>query len=59
MGEFDAFGEAERTGWTRPDIADRYVSLFAQGADQAMAGLIQAVAPERGSSVLDLCCGHG
>ena len=59
MGEFEAFGAAEKAGWTRLDVADNYVSQFAEAADQAMVGLMQAVSPAPGSTVLDLCCGHG
>lgn len=59
MGEFEAFGEAERTGWAKRDTASNYASLFAKGADQAMVGLVEAVAPAPGSTVLDICCGHG
>ncbi len=59
MGEFEAFGKAERVGWTKQDVASNYVSLFAKAADQAMIGLVEAVALASGSTVLDICCGHG
>lgn len=59
MGEFEAFGAAEKAGWTKRDVADKYVSQFAEAADQAMLGLVQAASPAPGSIVLDLCCGHG
>lgn len=59
MGEFKAFGDAERAGWTSPNVANNYVSYFADAADQAMVGLVEAVSPMPGSIVLDLCCGHG
>ena len=59
MGEFEAFGIAEKTGWTKPDVANSYVSQFAMAADQAMLGLVEAASPAPESTVLDLCCGHG
>jgi len=59
MSEFEEFGAAEKAGWTRRDVADSYVSQFAQAADQAMLALVQSVSPAPGSAVLDLCCGHG
>ena len=59
MGEFEAFGAAEKAGWTKPSVANKYVSQFAKAADQAMLGLVQTVSPAPESVVLDLCCGHG
>ena len=59
MGEFEEFGVAERAGWSNGDVAAKYVAHFADAADQAMAGMIAAVSPEKGREVLDLCCGHG
>ena len=59
MGEFDAFGVAEKTGWSKRDVANSYVSQFAMAADQAMIELVRSVSPAPASSVLDLCCGHG
>jgi ubiquinone/menaquinone biosynthesis C-methylase UbiE len=59
MGEFEAFGVAEKAGWTNRDVTNNYVSLFAKAADQAMLGLVKAVSPAPGSTVLDMCCGHG
>jgi len=59
MGEFEAFGTAERAGWTRREVANNYVAHFAEAADQAMLGLVQEISPAPESTVLDLCCGHG
>ena len=59
MGEYKEFGATERAGWTDRDVAARYIAQFTDAADQAMAGMIAAVAPISGQQVLDLCCGHG
>ena len=59
MGEYKEFGATERAGWTDRDVAARYIAQFTDAADQAMEGMIAAVAPKSGQQVLDLCCGHG
>jgi ubiquinone/menaquinone biosynthesis C-methylase UbiE len=59
MGEFKEFGAAEKAGWTKRQVADNYVERFAEAADQAMLGLVEEISPAQGTTVLDLCCGHG
>jgi SAM-dependent methyltransferase len=59
MQDFDAFGRAERAGWSDPDRVSGYVDLFAPAADQAIDALLESGAAAQGAVALDLCCGQG
>ena len=59
MGDFAAFREMERSGWSDPKRTSRYVNLFASASDQAIASLLDAVGAHSNLKALDLCCGHG
>ena len=59
MGEFKAFRDLERAGWSDPQRASRYVGLFASASNQAIDRLLDAVNAEPQLKALDLCCGHG
>lgn len=59
MSGYEAFGKAELEGWSDPDRASGYVSLFAQASDQAIGPLLDAAEVRAGHRVLDLCCGQG
>jgi SAM-dependent methyltransferase len=59
LGEFAAFAEAERKGWTDAARASGYVDLFAAAANRLIEPLLEAVGARSGQRVLDLCCGQG
>lgn len=59
MGEYAAFAEAERKGWTDAARASGYIDLFAAAADRLIEPLVQAAGAKSGLRVLDLCCGQG
>lgn len=59
MGDYEAFGAAELSGWGDAERASRYVSLFSAAVDQAITPLIDAAGAKEGLIALDLCCGQG
>ena len=59
MSDFERFAEAERSGWSDPELASAYADLFAKASDQVVPAMVGASGAAPGSRVLDLCCGHG
>jgi SAM-dependent methyltransferase len=56
---YEAFAEAERSGWADDARAAAYADLFAPVSDQLISPVMAAVDAAPGRAVLDLCCGHG
>ncbi|HKK36029.1 MAG TPA: class I SAM-dependent methyltransferase [Paracoccaceae bacterium] len=59
MTDFDAYAEAERRGWSDPDVARAYADRFAAVADQAAPATLEAAGADAGLRALDIGCGHG
>jgi SAM-dependent methyltransferase len=59
VGEFPAFGNMERSGWSDATTASGYIELFASASDQAIDSLLDAAGAKPDLKALDLCCGQG
>src|SRR5580698_7561769 len=59
MGNFAAFGNAERNGWSDTARASGYTKFLAPAADQAIPSLLDSIGAESNLKTLDLCCGQG
>lgn len=53
------FAALERRGWSEEATAAAYARDFALASEMAVPALVAECGAEPGSSVLDLCCGHG
>lgn len=59
MTDYEKFLRMEKEGWGEMDTASAYANGFAAAAEQCVPTIVKAVGAAKGTTALDLCCGHG